>query len=130
MRNHLFDELAVGSDEAAERHVTVPDADLTAFPEQTLDELDQRTLAQVVGPGLEAQAEHTDFPLSGVQHVLYSSFNMVIVARQNGFDYRETQIQLPGALRYRAQVLGQTGSSESEAWIEVRASSIHPLIPF
>src|SRR5258708_28436194 len=103
MRNNFFDELAVRSDEAAERHVTVPDADLTAFPEQALDELDQRTLAQVVGPGLEAQAEHADFPLAGVQHLVYGSFNMVIVAWQNGFDYRETQIQFASALRSRAQ---------------------------
>src|SRR5258708_25061936 len=114
MRNNFFDELAVRSDEAAERHVTVPDADLTAFPEQALDELDQRTLAQVVGPGLEAQAEHADFPLAGVQHLVYGSFNMVIVAWQNGFDYRETQMQFARAMRYRTQVLGQTGSPQNE----------------
>ena len=57
VRNHFLDVLAVGTDQAADGDVFVPDLDFTALSQQALDQLYLRAFAQVVRVGLEGQPQ-------------------------------------------------------------------------
>jgi hypothetical protein len=63
VRNHFFNILAVGAGELTEGDVLVPNADLAAFAEQALDELNLRALAQIVSAAFETQSKNRNVSL-------------------------------------------------------------------
>src|SRR5260370_1433297 len=54
VRDDFFDVLAIGTGEAAEGNVFVPNFDVQTLAHETLDQLHLRALAQIVGSGFEA----------------------------------------------------------------------------
>ena len=57
MGDDFFDVLPVGARETTERDILVPNLDLTALSQETLDQVDLRALPQVIGSRFKAQAE-------------------------------------------------------------------------
>src|SRR5271168_4381597 len=61
--NSIEDEVAIGANQARHIHVLVKNAQVIAFADKPFDDLDHGTLAQIVRPGLETKAQHSDPPL-------------------------------------------------------------------
>src|SRR6202020_300404 len=62
--NTVEDEVAVCANQAGHVHVLVEDAQVVALSDQVLDNLNHRTLAQIVRACLEAESQNTNLPLS------------------------------------------------------------------
>src|SRR5882762_3820894 len=110
MGNYLFNVLAVRADEPAQEHIVIPDPDLPPFPKEPLHQLDVRTLSQIVGGSLETQSQHADLLLASCQHHLYSTFEVLLIARQDGLEQWQIEIEFFRSIVQGPDVLGQTGS--------------------
>ena len=79
----FFNVLPVRAGKPAERDVLVPDTKLAAFTQQALNQLDLRTLAQIVSSGLEAEPEYGNFPAVRALDCVYSAIQLARVAWQD-----------------------------------------------
>ena len=68
----LVNESAVGANQAPKRNILVPDADLAAFANQVLDQVNHGAFAQIVGAGFETQAKDGD-----IQRDQYEGYQLV-----------------------------------------------------
>src|SRR5207247_10865858 len=86
--NSAVDVLPVRAHEPRERDGRVIDLEIEALAEQALRELDERALAEVVGPRLERQAEETDLPASHLDDGVARLLEVPLIRRlhtlQNG----------------------------------------------
>src|SRR5581483_6581910 len=99
------------SDQASERDIVVPDAQLAAFPEQALGKLYLRTLPQIVSRGLETQAEQRDFFLTGFEHHLNCAVEVFVVAGDERLEQWQFKVEFLGPVVERADILGQARTS-------------------
>ena len=91
---------------------------------QTLDHLHLRTLAQIVGAGLEAQAELSNSPLSRAQDHLDGAVHVLGITRHERFQQGKFQIQFLGLVGNGPQILGQAGATEGKARRQVRPGDV------
>ena len=83
VRDFLFNEPAIRSDETTNRDILVPDLDLTAFSQEPLDKLHRWALAQIVCPRLEAEANNTDLFAPCSQHRIHCTIQVRLVTRHD-----------------------------------------------
>ena len=114
MRNHFLDILPVRSSQSPKRNIFIPYAYFESFAHQALDQLNLRTLAQIVGAGLEAQSQLRNFLFACAQHHFHGAINVFGVARHQGFEQGQLKIEFFGFISNRAQILGQAGSAKCE----------------
>ena len=91
--------------------VAVEDAQLVALADEHLGQLHQRAFAQIVGAGLERQAEQAD--LAGVvagDEIERPAPGWSCCASTNR--HRVLDVQLAGAIGEGAYILGQAGAAE------------------
>ena len=67
--NVLLDEAPVRAEQPRQLHLGIVDQQLQALADEVLGQQDQRALAQIVGAGLERQADHSDAPLARCHHL-------------------------------------------------------------
>ena len=113
------DVFAVGADEAGERDDGVVDPELESLAEQPLRELDERALAQVVGAGLEREADEADAAEPGGDDGVDDPPQVPLVRRQHALEQRHLDVGLPGRVDERTQILGQARAAEGEARLQV-----------
>ena len=93
-----LDVFPIGAKQAAQGNIVVPNLDGESFAQQMFDQLDLWTLSQIIGGSLKAQPENRDILLAGIEHQLNSSLQMLVVARQDGLEQRQLEIQFFGAI--------------------------------
>src|SRR5688572_11452443 len=120
MRYAIQDEFAICSHEAGEPDVLIKDPHIVALAEQTLDELHDRTLAQVIGALLETEPEHADAALVSLVDHGQRMIELNPIARKHGGQHRYVDVQAARAIDERPQVLGQAGAAEREAGSQIR----------
>src|SRR6266545_2605701 len=103
-----LDVLLVGADQPSERYRIVVDAKVKSLADKRFSQHHQRTLAQVVGAGLETDAEHSNSTPSQPNDHVDSTLDLMPIARQNGTHHREFNIRLARPIEQRAKVLRQT----------------------
>ena len=113
-------EDAIGADHGLRIEQRVEDPDVVALADQALDHLDHRALAQIVGAGLEAEADHADPGHRVAGDPRQHALEVALVARQHGIEDRQLEIQAAADLAQRAQVLGQAGAAERHAGLRDR----------
>src|SRR5215467_11663196 len=92
MRDMFLNEAFVGADESARRYVPIVNLDRTAFAEQGLDHLDERTLSQIVGVRLERHPEEADPSFPRIQDLLDAELHLDFIAIKNRAEQRRLQI--------------------------------------
>src|ERR1043166_1790539 len=80
MRNLTFDVLLIRAKNARQLHVAVVNQHAQTLAEQSLDNRNDRTLAQVVSPLLKAQSEFADVLATRRQYHIYRPFDLTLVA--------------------------------------------------
>ena len=80
---------------------------------------DQRRFAQVVGAGLEGQADEANLARTGSQHFLDGVFDVDLVGGQDAGVHGQIDIALFAEIDRGAQVLGQTRAAEGIARLQV-----------
>src|SRR5258707_2270674 len=128
MRNRLLNIFPIGPDETTERHVIVPDLDFSSFTQQMLDQLYLRALPQVVGGGLEAQPKNSDVFLSGVEHHFDGPLQVLVVARHDGFEERQFEVEFLGAIVEGTHIFGQTGAAKSEPRFQIGRGDVEFIV--
>jgi hypothetical protein len=72
-------------------------------------------LAQIVGAGLETQAELRNLLFARAQHHFRSTIDVLGVARHEGFEQGEFEIKFLGFVGDRAEIFRKAGTAEGEA---------------
>ncbi|MCY1292384.1 hypothetical protein D9M70_416070 [compost metagenome] len=108
--------------------VAVVDAEVEALADEHLGQLHQRALAQVVGTGLEAQAEQADLALVVAADQLEGVLHLDHVAAHQRADQRRLDVQAGGAVVQRAHVLGQARAAEGEAGVQVVLGEVELVV--
>ena len=124
MRHVLLDEALVGPQQPRQVHLGVVHAQLVAFADEHLSQRDERAFAQIVGAGLEAQADEADLALASGHHLVESQVEVRLVAGQDGIQHGQLHVALLGQVRRGAQVLGQAAAAEGEAGLEVSLADV------
>ena len=88
----------------------------------------QRALAQVVGAGLEGQAQHADARPAELQDLVHRVIDVRAVADQQAGQHRHLEIVLLRDVRQRAQILRQARAAEGEAGLQVRRRDVQARI--
>ena len=88
MRDVPFDVVAIRPHQGGERHGRVVDPQVEALSEQMLRQLDERALAQVVGAGLEREAEQPDATSAACHDHVDGSSQMPLVGAQDAVEQR------------------------------------------
>src|ERR1700730_2249950 len=128
VRNRFLNIFPIGPDETTERYVIVPDLDFSSFAQQMLNQLHLWAFPQVVGGSLEAQPKNGDVFLSRVEHHLNSSFQVLVVARHDGFEEWQFEIEFLGAIVEYAHIFGQTGTAKSETRLQIGGGDVEFII--
>src|SRR3990167_2887928 len=128
MRNLRFDVVLVGAIDAGIFDVAVVDAQFEALADQHLGQLHQRALAQVVGAGLEAQAEQGDLALVVAGDDVEGVLHLDHVAAHQRTDQRRFDVQAAGAVGQGAHVFRQAGTTEGEAGLHVVLGQVELVI--
>ena len=119
VRDLLLDIPAVGADEPSHGNVPVEDSDVTALADQGLDEHDHRALSQIVGSGLEGQADHPDPLPSCREHGLCAPTHLRLVRWQDRREQGQRDVGSAGRVEERSEVFRQARASECEPRTEV-----------
>ena len=101
-----------------QRHVTIVNRHLMALADQHLHQCHDRALAQVVGPRLEAEAQHRNLPLAGPLDQPVRLVDVLGVAQEDRPENWPARDQFPRLVEQRTQVLGQTGSAEGKPGLQ------------
>src|ERR1700722_17662005 len=115
MRDVVEDVVSIGPRQTSKMHVLIVNQQIVALANQPFDKLDDRTLAQIIGTGFEAEAEHSDTALTLTQHKIESALHVSIVAGQNRVQDRGFDIQGLRAVTQSTNVLRQTRPAKGEA---------------
>src|SRR5579871_4516971 len=124
MRNAVEDEVPVRAYQAGDVDVLVINAQVIALADQPFDHFDHGALAQVVGSGFEAEAQHADLAVTGFEDQLQSAGNLHLIAGKNGSKNRQLEIALLGLIRHGAQILRQTGTAKGEPRLKVSGGDV------
>src|SRR5215212_11792981 len=108
----VLDVLAVRADETGERDVLVVDLQLVALPEQGLCQDDDRALAQIIGAGLEAEAEQPDALVAALHDQVDGVLDLQAVAAEDRFDDRHVDVYLLRTILQGPHVLRQARAAE------------------
>src|SRR6185295_5786258 len=95
---------------------------------QPLGELDHRALAQVVGAGLEAEAEDADLPVALLHHRLNSTLDLQLVRWKDCGEDGQRDVNALRLVQKGAQVLRQARAAEGEAGLEVVRREVELLV--
>ena len=121
MRQMLFDKAAVRTQQLRQMDLRVVNRQLHTLAYQLFGQGHQGALTQVVGTGLERQADKADLSLAGRQHLLQGQVEMVSIRRQDAGQHRDVNVVCFCQVGGGAQVLGQTRTTESETGAQVGA---------
>src|SRR5207245_10541748 len=105
-------------------HVLDPDTNLTTLTQKPLDELNLRTLSQIIRPGLETQAQDTDLLFVCLQNRINGPLDMLLIAGQNCFEQGQPKILFLGAIGESPEVFRETRPSEGEAGVQIGARNV------
>ena len=108
--------------------VAVVDAQVVALADQHFRQVNQRALAQVVGAGLEAQAQQRDFAFVVAGYDVECVLHLGLVTAHQRVEQRGFHIQGAGAVGQGANVFRQAGTAESEAWAHVVLGQVQGLV--
>src|SRR6185369_7074383 len=128
MWNHLFDVLAVGTDQSSQGDVLIQNLDMTAFPEQPFDQLYLRALTQIVGARFETQPQHGDPTFAAVLHQFLGAVQMGLIAGKDRLKQRKLQVEFFGAVVQSANILGEAGSAKSETWLQIGSGNVELVV--
>src|SRR5688572_28495540 len=124
VRNLAQDVGLVGADQPVEVDERIVDLELVALSDQPLRERDERALAQVIRPRLEAESEEPDLPGAELAHDLHGLVDVGVVRWDDGAEERYGDVRLPRLVCEGPQVLGEAGSAEGEAGLHVGARDV------
>ncbi len=128
VRDLVLDEAAVRAQHALHVHVGVVQQHAVALADQRADHAQDGALAQVVGPGLEGQAEHADAPALEPLDEPDGLVHVEVVRARDGLDDRHLRAQHARPLLERPHVLGQAGAAVGEARLEVVGAQVEPRV--
>src|ERR1035437_8134845 len=114
MRDDFFDVLAISAGDASHGDVLVPDLDFEALAHEAFDQLHLRTLAQIVGASFETQAELRNLLLPRAQHHLHGAIDVLGVARHEGFEQGQLEIEFLGFVGDGAQIFRKARPTKGE----------------
>src|ERR1700736_5954785 len=92
--------------------------------DKALNDLDDGTLAQVIGTSLKAEAQNTDVLVSSLHYELQPSGHLHFIARKNGRQDWQLQVTHFRLIRYGPQVLGQAGAAKGKTGFEVSGRDV------
>ena len=120
VRDLVQDVVAVRADAAGEVHVLVVDREIVALADQPLDELDHRALAQVVGAGLEAEAEDADLRCCRLSITACTPRSICrSLLGSIGVEDRQLHVERLRLVEQRPHVLRQARAAERKAGLQV-----------
>jgi len=64
-----------------------------------------------------------------IENRVDGALEMLVVARKRGFQKRQLQVEMGGAVYQRAQVLRQAGSSKGESWLQISRRAVELDVP-
>src|SRR6266542_1907945 len=101
MRKAALDVLPVRAHEARERDLGVVDPQVEALAQQPFAQLDEGTLAQVVGERLEREPEDAHPPPPDAHDRIDDRLQMTVVRRENRLEDRQGEIRSAGRVQQR-----------------------------
>lgn len=107
VRDLRLDVFLVGPVDTRVFDVAVEDAQLVALADEHLGQLHQRAFAQIVGAGLERQAEQADLAGVVAGDEIEGLLHLVGVAAHQRTEHRVLDVQLAGAIGEGAYILGR-----------------------
>ncbi len=123
-----LDVVFVGAVDPGVLDVLVVDVQLVALADQALGQFHQRAFAQVVGAGLEAQAEQGDLALVVGFDQLEGVLHLRLVAEHQRIEQGCSHVEAGGAVGEGAHVLGQARTAEGKAWAHVVLGQVQHLV--
>src|SRR5205085_10979042 len=84
---------AICTHQSCEADVLVIDANVKALADELLDEVDQRTLSEIIGTSFEAHAEKASRLLSLRQYHRQTTDRLPLVRRKDGIEDGEIEIE-------------------------------------
>ena len=124
MRNVLIDETAIRAKEARQMHLRIVDQQRQTLADEVLGQQHQRAFAQIVGPGLERQADHADPALARRHHLRDRMIDMRAVRGHDAPMHRQLDVAHLGQVVRGAQILRQARSAEREARPQIRRRDV------
>ena len=118
------EEFLVRAQDSRQVDLGIVDLDRHALADQLLGERHHRALAQIVGAGLEAQADQADLAHSARQNALDRHVEMDLVGAQNAGQHRQFDARLIGQVGGGAQIFRQARATEREARLQVGLRNI------
>ena len=122
--NLLLDVLAVGTLEARHHHVRVVDAHVAPLADQRFHQRHHRALAQVIGVGLERQADHAHLLLACLQHGVHTAIDLSLVGRHHRAQQRRRDVVDAARAQERANILRQARPAVCKARFQVRRRDV------
>ena len=116
----LFDVLPVGTGQARQVNRRVVDPEVVALADQTLGEVDERALAQLVGAGLEGEAEQSDAAPAVRGQELVGPAEMCLVGGRMLSSIGTSTCDPVRLVHQSSQVLREARAAEAEAGRQVR----------
>src|SRR5215468_9013449 len=128
VRNHLHEVAPVGADKLRNFDIRVEYPDLPAFADQPLHQFDERTLSDVVGPGLETDPQKRNALSRSVEDPVYAPIDQHLVAFEDMIENREVEIVLPSQVGECSQVFRQAGATERKAGPQIGGRNVKALV--
>src|SRR5229473_3023542 len=131
VRDMLLDEPPVRSKQPRQVHLRVVHEQAQSFADELLCDQHQRALAQIVGPGLERQADHPHAAAPGGKHFGNGMLDMHAVGCEHVPQHRQFYVTCFREIQGRAQVFGQARAAECEPGFEVGGRNIElPVLAY
>lgn len=124
MGDAVEDEVAIGSDQAGDVHVLVVNAQVIAFSDEALNDLDHGAFPQIISTRLEAESEDADTAVFLLHDEPKAFADLELVAWQNGANNGQLQVMDLGLVGESAQILGEAGAAEGEAREQVSGGDV------
>lgn len=128
VRNLRLDVVLVGAVYAGVLDVAVVDAQVETLADEHFRQFHLWAFAQVIGTGLEAQAEQGDLARLLAGDDVEGLLHLGSVAAHQRADQRGFHVQAAGAVVQRAYVLGQAGTTEGEAGLHVVLGEVQLVV--
>src|SRR5690606_28187753 len=128
VRDLRLDVVLVGAVYAGVLDVAVVDAQVEALADEHFRQLHLRAFTQVIGAGLEAQAQQRDLARVMAGDDVEGLLHLGGVAAHQRTDQRGFHVQAAGAVVQRTHVLGQAGAAEGEAGLHVVPGEIQLVV--
>ncbi|MNK93178.1 hypothetical protein D3C87_1133270 [compost metagenome] len=108
--------------------VAVVDAQVVTLADQHFRQVNQRAFAQVVGAGLEAQAQQGDFAFVVAGNDVEGVLHLGLVTAHQRVEQRRFHVQGTGAVGQGTHVFWQARAAEGEAWAHVVLGQVEGLV--